>query len=258
MSTVPVVRAFIRSRGRAPASWLDRYTTLFGLAMLGAVLARPVSSALAAIVHQADPSRTGAGVALITLAYAGLLAIARAVGPLAVPAPDAAWLVLSPLDRRGVLGRTARLLLVISVLAGAALGVGVLAVLGAPDQLTIRLVIAVILGLSAGVGGMALTVLSQSSQAWSSWLHVTLVAITLLAAVTALSASGPARRFLTASRPRPRRSARPSRPWPPRRRSCSYGRRGRRWRGSRRGACWTPPPARVTWPAPPSAWIPAP
>ncbi|WP_371780475.1 DUF6297 family protein [Streptosporangium subroseum] len=198
MSTVPVVRAFIRSRGRAPASWLDRYTTLFGLAMLGAVLARPVSSALAAIVHQADPSRTGAGIALITLAYAGLLATARAVGPLAVPAPDAAWLVLSPLDRRGVLGRTARLLLVISVLAGAALGVGVLAVLGAPDQLTIRLVTAVVLGLSAGVGGMALTVLSQSSQAWSSWLHVTLVAITLLAVVTALSAAGPARRLLTA------------------------------------------------------------
>ncbi|MEV4242391.1 DUF6297 family protein [Streptosporangium canum] len=196
MSGVSEVRAFIRSRRRTPASWLDRYTALFGLAIGAAVLAQPASSALAAVARQADPSRMGAGVALVALVYAGLLAVARAVGPVALPASDAAWLVLSPLDRRGVLGRTARLLLVISVLAGTALGVGLLAVLGAPDQLAVRLVAAVVLGVSAAAGGMALAVLSQSSQTWNSWLHVALVAITVLAGVAALSASGPARRIL--------------------------------------------------------------
>ncbi|WP_329090701.1 DUF6297 family protein [Streptosporangium sp. NBC_01469] len=197
MSTARSARAFVRARGSAPASWLDRYTTLFGLAILLAVLAQPASSALASLARQADPSRTGAGLALVMLAYAGLLIAARALGPVALPAADAAWLLLSPLRRRGVLGRTATLLLVLAVLAGAALGVGALTVLGAPDQLALRLVTAVLLGVSASVGGMALAMLSQSSQSWQPWLNAAVVVTALLAAVAALSAlSGPARRFV--------------------------------------------------------------
>ncbi|MDP9862625.1 MULTISPECIES: DUF6297 family protein [Streptosporangium] len=196
MSGVPAIRASIRSRRRTSTGWLDRYAALFGLAMAAAVLAHPVSSALAAMVRQPDPSRMGAGVALVALAYTGLLAVARVVGPVALTGPDAAWLLLSPLDRREVLGRTARLLLLVSVPVGAALGMGLLAVLGAPDQLAVRLAAAMVLGVSAAAGGMALTVLSQSSQTWNSWLNVALVAITVLAAAAALSASGAARRSL--------------------------------------------------------------
>ncbi|GAA2866783.1 hypothetical protein GCM10010517_26330 [Streptosporangium fragile] len=197
MTAVRDVRAFIRSRAVTPAGWLDRYEALFGLAMAGVVLAQPISSALAAISRPADPSRAGAGLALVLLAYAGFLAIARALGPVALPAADAAWLLLSPLHRRGVLGRTAALLLGVSVLAGAAFGVGALAVLGAPDQLTLRLVTAVLLGVSAGVGGMALTVLSQSSPTWEPWLNAVLVTTTLLAVAATLAAvNSPLRRLL--------------------------------------------------------------
>ncbi|MFC7644826.1 DUF6297 family protein [Streptosporangium lutulentum] len=46
---------------------------------------------------------------------------------------------------------------------------------------------------------MALAVLSQASQTWNSWLHVVLTAVTLLAAVMALSVSGAAQRFLVAA-----------------------------------------------------------
>ncbi|GAA3420923.1 DUF6297 family protein [Streptosporangium vulgare] len=196
VDTVRSVRAFVGARRGVPASWLDRYVWLFGLAMLLVVLAQPVSSALASLSRPVDPWRTGAGLALVMLAYAGLLLAARAIGPVALPAADAAWLLLSPLRRRGVLGRTATVLLAGSVLAGAALGVGALAVLGAPDLPALRLATAVILGVSVSVGGMALTVLAQSSQSWQPWLNAAVVVTALLAVVAALStASGPARRF---------------------------------------------------------------
>ncbi|MEU8206082.1 DUF6297 family protein [Streptosporangium sp. NPDC049046] len=196
-ATVRSVRAFVGARRGAPVSWLDRYVRLFGLAMLLVVLAQPFSSALASLSRQMDPWRAGAGLALVMLAYAGLLLAARAIGPVALSAADAAWLLLSPLHRRGVLGRTATILLVGSVLAGVALGVGALAVLGAPDLLALRLATAVILGVSASVGGVALTVLAQSSQSWQPWLNAVVVVTALLAAVTALSAaSGPTRRFV--------------------------------------------------------------
>ncbi|MGS2643039.1 DUF6297 family protein [Streptosporangium sp. LJ11] len=197
VATVRSVRAFVRVRGGAPVSWLDRYTRLFGLAMLLAVLVQPVSAELASLSRRVDPSRMGAGLALVMLAYAGLLLAARALGPVALPAADAAWLLLSPLHRRGVLGRTATILLAVSVLAGIALGVGALAVLGAPDRLALRLVTAVILGVSASAGGMALTVLSQSSQSWQPWLNAAVVVTALLAALSALAAAGgPARRLV--------------------------------------------------------------
>ncbi|MEU0484333.1 DUF6297 family protein [Streptosporangium sp. NPDC006013] len=198
MNEVQAVRALIRSGGRAPMSWSDRYVALFGLAMAGAVLAQPVASALATMAGQADPSRLGAGVALIALAYAGFLALARTLGPVALPAADAAWLLLSPLPRRAVLGRSAVILLAISSLAGAGLGLALLAVLGAPDQLTPRLVTAVLLGVSAAVGGMATAVLAQSSQHWDSWLQGALVVLAIVAALATVLGSGPGRHLLVA------------------------------------------------------------
>ncbi|WP_406319418.1 DUF6297 family protein [Streptosporangium sp. NBC_01639] len=196
---VPAVRAFLRSRKGGQPSWLDRYTALFGLAVAAAVLAQPASSAFAAVTRQSDPARAAAGAALIMLAYAGLLVVTRAAGPVAVPAADAAWLVLSPLDRRGVLGRTAGLLAAVSLPAGIVLGVGVLAVLGSPDGSVVRLITAVVLGLAASAGGMAVAVLAQASQTWSSWLQATVVVTVLLAAAVALLGSGAGRRLLAAA-----------------------------------------------------------
>ncbi|MGW0590774.1 DUF6297 family protein [Streptosporangium sp. NPDC002607] len=198
MNEVQAVRALIRSRGRVPMSWSDRYVALFGLAMAVTVLAQPIASALATMAGQADPSRLGAGVALIALAYAGFLSLARTLGPVALTAADAAWLLLSPLPRRAVLGRSAVILLAISSLVGAGLGLALLAVLGAPDQFTPRLVTAVLLGVSAAVGGMAAAVLAQSSQHWDSWLQGALVVLAIVAALATVLGSGPGRHLLVA------------------------------------------------------------
>ncbi|MEV4380093.1 DUF6297 family protein [Streptosporangium sp. NPDC049644] len=198
MNEVQAVRALVRSRGRAPMSWSDRYVALFGLAMAAAVLGRPIASVLTTMAGQADPSRLGAGVALIALAYAGFLSLARTLGPVALPAADAAWLLLSPLPRRAVLGRSAVILLAISSLVGAGLGLALLGVLGAPDQFTPRLVIAVLLGVSAAVGGMAAAVLAQSSQHWDSWLQGALVVLAIVAALVTVLGSGPGRHLLVA------------------------------------------------------------
>ncbi|MEU7899974.1 DUF6297 family protein [Nonomuraea sp. NPDC049152] len=185
----------MRSRGRAPASLLDRYVALFALAVAAAVAGNPVSSALAGLAGRVEVAQVGPGVALVVLAYAGFVAAARAAGPVVVTAADAAWLVLSPLDRPGVLGRTGRVLLLVSVVVGAGLGLGLLAVLGAPDQLVWRLVAALVLGVSASAGGMALAVLGQASQSWHAWVTAGLVALLVVAVV---AAGGQARGVLAA------------------------------------------------------------
>ncbi|TDB95754.1 hypothetical protein E1267_41560 [Nonomuraea longispora] len=177
------VRAYLRSRGHAPVSLTDRYVTMVQLAVLAAVAGQPVATMIGDLAGPADPARTGAGVALVALAMTAFLVAARAAGPVLLPAPDAAWLLLSPLNRGHVLGRTARALLVVAVVAGLVLGLGVLAVLGAPDQLMWRLLAALALGVSATVGGMALAVLGQASQSWQVWLTVAIAGLVVLAVV---------------------------------------------------------------------------
>ncbi|TDD15351.1 hypothetical protein E1294_34750 [Nonomuraea diastatica] len=177
------VRAYLRSRGRAPVSLADRYVTVFGLAVLVAVAGQPISTVVGGLAGSAEPGRMGAGVALVALAMAGFLAAARTAGPVLLPAPDATWLLLSPLNRRHLLGRTARTLTTVAVVAGLLLGLGALAVLGAPDQLVWRLLAALALGVSAAVGGMALAVLGQASQSWQVWLTAAIAALVVLAVV---------------------------------------------------------------------------
>ncbi|MFI6498416.1 DUF6297 family protein [Nonomuraea typhae] len=92
------IRALTRARGRMSLS--DRYSAVFGLAMLGALLAQPVLDAFAAAQGPVRPDRAGAGLALVALVYAAFLWAARTLGPVVLSAADAAWLLLSPLDRR--------------------------------------------------------------------------------------------------------------------------------------------------------------
>lgn len=184
MSRVAAARVFIRaSRGRR-VRMADRYTALFTLAVLAAVLGQPVSAALGGLSRQVGPTQAGAGLALVTLAFAGFLAAARAFGPVMVSAADAAWLLLSPLSRRGVLGRTAGVLLLVSVLAGAVLGLALVAALGSPDQLAGALV----LGVAAGAGGMSLAVLAQTGQLWDVALRAGLVLLVVVAVLAAVGA----------------------------------------------------------------------
>jgi hypothetical protein len=166
MGNVRAVRAYLRSRGRTRASLLDQYVAGFGLAMVLVVLGRPISGVVAGLAGPVDPGRMGAGAALLALALVAFLAGARAAGPVLLPAPDASWLLLSPLHRRRVLGRSWRALVVVAVVAGLVLGLGLIAVLGAPDQLVWRLLGALALGVAMTAGGMALAVLGQASQSW--------------------------------------------------------------------------------------------
>ncbi|MGN9837997.1 DUF6297 family protein [Nonomuraea sp. H19] len=172
---------------------LDRYITGFCVVMVLAVAGRPVSGVLAELAGPVDPARMSAGAALVALALAGFLAAARAAGPVVLSPADASWLLLSPLNRRHLLGRAGRTLLMVAVAAGAVLGLGALAVLGAPDQLVWRLLGALALGVSASVAAMALAVLAQASQSWQVWLTAALVALLVLAAV---AVSGQARTVL--------------------------------------------------------------
>ncbi|TMS00236.1 DUF6297 family protein [Nonomuraea basaltis] len=187
------VRAFLRFRGRTRSAPVDRYVTAFCIAMFLAVLGKPLSDVVAGLAGTGDPARTGAGAALVALGLAGFLRAARAAGPVVLPGPDASWLLLSPLNRRHLLGRTGRALLTVAVVAGAVLGLGMLAVLGAPDQLVWRLLGALALGISATVGAMALAVLAQASQSWQVWLTAAMVA---LLAVAVISVSGRLRTVL--------------------------------------------------------------
>ncbi|MFB4266901.1 DUF6297 family protein [Nonomuraea sp. GTA35] len=180
---VRTVRAYLRSRGRTPAGVMDRYVSVFCLAMLIAVTGKPLSDVLAGLAVPGEPARMGAGVALLALGLAGFLAAARNAGPVLLPGADASWLLLSPLNRRHVLGRAARLLLGVAVVAGMVLGVGLLAVLGAPDQLVWRVLGAMVVGVAAAVGGMALAVLGQASTSWRLWLTGAVAMLLVLAAV---------------------------------------------------------------------------
>ncbi|MBB6399329.1 hypothetical protein BKA00_006243 [Actinomadura coerulea] len=155
------------------------------------IAAPAVGTALAAVPPEVDPSRVCAGVALLALLSAGALSAVRAIGPVALPAADAAWLVLSPLPRRAVLGRTALILAGVSVVAGAVVGVGLLTVLGAGDQAVPRLLAALALGVATMAGGMSAAVLAQASERWDAWLTGGITVIVISAGIAAVMSFGP-------------------------------------------------------------------
>ncbi|TDD66937.1 hypothetical protein E1293_38575 [Actinomadura darangshiensis] len=187
------VRAYMRTRRPRGRTLSDRYASLLGL-VLAVVIAGPVLvGALSAVPREVDPSRASAGVALLALLLAGALSAARMFGPVALPAADAAWLLLSPLPRRGVLGRTAVILIGVSVLAGAALGVGLLAVLGTQDQTVLRLTAALAIGVATMVGGMSAAVSAQAFERWDTWLTGGITVIVISAGIAAFAGLGPGR-----------------------------------------------------------------
>jgi uncharacterized protein DUF6297 len=128
------VRAFIRRRRHRP--WYDWYSTAFAavlaVILLWDLLAQPfgrLTGAGGAGSAQAA-AQAMAGAALVAGAAAGLFVLAQALGPLALSPADAAWLLLTPLDRREVLRRPAAVTAGIAAAAGAALGVLALAMAG--------------------------------------------------------------------------------------------------------------------------------
>ena len=138
--SVRAVRAFIGKRSHR--GFLEWYGIGFALVIaaiyLSDVLEKPLSrlsgagsvgsAAGQAGAQAATQAVTGAG--LVIGAAAGLLLLAQALGPLALSPADASWLLLSPLDRRAVLRRSAAAAAAVPAAAGALLGVLALAMAG--------------------------------------------------------------------------------------------------------------------------------
>ena len=134
--TVAAVRSFLGKHRRR--SWVDWYVVGFALLIVGIYganfLASPLSrlskSASHAAATHAAATQAVAGAGLVIGVGAGLLLLAQALGPLALPPADASWLLLTPLARRAVLRRAALTVAVLATLAGALLGVLGLAMAG--------------------------------------------------------------------------------------------------------------------------------
>ena len=140
--SVRAIRSFVRGRRRR--SWVDLYAIGFaiviGLIYLSDVLTAPFSRlsgaagrAAAQAAGQAATqaaSQAVAGAALVIGITAGLLMLAQAFGPIALSPADSDWLLLSPLDRRGLLRRPAATVAGLGALAGILAGVLALAMAG--------------------------------------------------------------------------------------------------------------------------------
>lgn len=130
-ASVAAVRSFLRGRGRR--RWIDWYSLAFAVVLIGVLLSETLAKPFSRLTASPDtsvPAQALAGAALVTGAAAGLLSLAQTLGPLAVPPADASWLLLSPLDRRGVLRRPIAATAAVSALAGGVLGVLALAMAG--------------------------------------------------------------------------------------------------------------------------------
>jgi hypothetical protein len=196
VNTTAQVRAFLRARGSRPRTWSDRYITLFGL-ILVAMLASPmIGSAVSSTPRDVDPARAGAGLALISVLLAGSLVVARALGPVATSAADAAWLVLSPLPRRSLLARTLLILAAVCTALGIILAAALVSAFGAPDAPTLRVLAYLVLGMSWTLGGMAAAVLAQASQPRDGWLAGVLIALVVVAVAMTIMSLGPGQRML--------------------------------------------------------------
>lgn len=177
----------------AAQRWQDRYVAVFCVILAIAVAGQPIASALGGLARRTDPAQAGAGLAVIGLAFAGFLTLARTLGPVVLSAADVSWRLMSPLPRRTVLGRSALVLLVLSVLGGLALGVALVAVLGAPGQPVVRLTAFLVLGVCAGVGGMALALLGQAFPAWDGRLQAVIALTLAVSVLVAVLGAGPGR-----------------------------------------------------------------
>jgi MFS family permease len=134
--SVATVRSFLGKHRRK--SWVDWYVAGFAL-LIAAIygsdfLATPLSRLSKPASHAAQThaaaTQAVAGAGLVIGVGVGLLLVAQALGPLALSPADASWLLLTPLDRRAVLRRSALVIAVLATLAGALLGVLVLAMAG--------------------------------------------------------------------------------------------------------------------------------
>jgi hypothetical protein len=192
---VATVRSFIRSRRRR--RWLDWYTVAFTV-VLAVVLASDVLAdpfrRLTGSPGGSAPGQAVAGAALVLGAACGLVALAQALGPLALAPADASWLLLTPLDRRGVLRQPAATAAGLAALGGGLLGALGLAMAGPYLHLHqgggvpwAWLALAVVTGAALVLAAVLAGVLAQPAEHWRSRLRAACAVVAGVAAVAGVA-----------------------------------------------------------------------
>jgi hypothetical protein len=191
---VAAVRSFLRSRRRR--RWFDWYTggftVVLGIVLLSDVLADPFRR-LTAAPGSSAPAQAVAGTALVIGAASGVVALAQALGPLALSPADASWLLLSPLDRRGVLRQPTATAAALAALAGGVLGALALAMAGpyvrhgAHGVPWAALVLAVVSGAGFVLAAVLAAILVQPGERGRSRLRAACAVVSAVAAAGAVT-----------------------------------------------------------------------
>jgi Family of unknown function (DUF6297) len=193
-ASAAAVRSFIRRRRRR--RWFDWYFIAFAM-VLAVILASDLLDEpfrrLTAPPGSSAPSQAVAGAGLVIAAAAGLLAAAQALGPLALSPADASWLLLSPVDRRGVLRRPACTAAALAAFAGGVLGALALAMAGpylrhgGHGVPWAWLVLAALSGAGFFLAAVLAAVLAQPRERWRFRLRAACGAVSVAAAGCAVA-----------------------------------------------------------------------
>jgi hypothetical protein len=200
-ASVAAVRSFIGRRRRR--SWVDWYAAGFALLLGGIYLSGFLASPLSRLGGHAAATHAAAlqavaGAGLVVGAGAGLLLLAQALGPLVLSPADLSWLLLTPLNRRGVLRRPALTVALCATLAGALLGVLALAMAGpylrpAGGSLPGSwLALSAVAGAGGSLAAVAAQAMAQPGERSRAVVRTACAALTALALAGALAAQGSA------------------------------------------------------------------
>jgi hypothetical protein len=196
---VAAIRSYLGKRRRR--SWLDWYSTGFALVFAGIYLSDILVSPLSRLSGLTAATRAAAlqavtGAGLVIGAGAGLLLLAQALGPLVLSPADSSWLLLTPLSRRGILRRPALTVAAAATLAGALLGVLVLAMAGpylrpAGGSLPGSwLALSAVAGAGSSLAAVAAEAVAQPGERARAAVRATGAALAVLALAGALVAQG--------------------------------------------------------------------
>ena len=163
-ATVTAARRFIRTSTRRsePAGWTDRYLLAAAVVIVGALALAPLR-AVAHALSISEPRPVASGLLLAAVSTTAFMAAMRWLGPVAMPANDVRWLLLSPLSRGAVLRRPVLRSFFFFLGTGTAAGLTALSVLGSRDHLAARMALAMALGAALASAGWLIALHAQRS-----------------------------------------------------------------------------------------------
>jgi hypothetical protein len=121
--------------------------------------------AVAHVLSTSEPRPVESGLLLAALSTTALMAALLWLGPVALPANDVHWLLLSPLPREAVLRKPVLQSVLALTGTAAAAGLAALSVLGARDHLPARMALAMTLAAALALAGWAIALHAQGKPA---------------------------------------------------------------------------------------------